>query len=206
MYLALFFLSASALVDTTREPSGGNGLATSKSFHVAGEYGVCSQWTFAKDCTEAQILASSSSIPHIDNDGNDGLTIGECPDEFEKACDMLYKTSSGGEFGSPITISADKTSGCGEAEYVLLTDDCDTCGKIATLSHWTGEMLEEPTCKVRGSEGFIKDFINKLKEGELLYIGIAAAAVLVPLICCICCCCCLLNAGSSPKVTYLSRV
>merc|ERR1711936_453641 len=52
---------------------------------------------------------------------------------FERACDMLYKDSKGEKFGSPLTASADKTNGCGEAEYVLLTDDCDTCNEIAGL-------------------------------------------------------------------------
>jgi len=208
LYLALFVLAASA-VSTTSKPSGGNGSATSKVFHTASDdgYGWCKQWTFENDCTEAQFLASSSSLPEADEDGL--IVTGECPDKFEMACEMLYKDKNGEKFGSPLTTSAGKTNGCGEAEYILLTDDCDTCGAVAfwhALGEATGsyEELEEPTCSYR--ESFFKEFINRLKEGELLYIGIAAAVVLVPLMCCICCCCCLLSSSPSQKVTYLSRV
>jgi len=208
LYLALFVLAASA-VSTTSKPSGGNGAATSKIFHAASDEGWCSQWTFENDCTEAQILAPSSSVPEVDE--GTVIVIGECPDNFERACDMLYKDSKGEKFGSPLTASADKTSGCGKAEYVLLTDDCDTCSEIAGLHAFVealggAEELEEPTCSYRDAESFFKDFIRRLKDGELLYIGIAAAVVLVPLMCCICCCCCLLSSSPSQKVTYLSRV
>jgi len=197
LYLALFFLAASAV--------GDNGSATSKIFHMT-EDGLCKQFTFKNDCTEALILASSLEVQK-----DDVIVIGECPDDFERACEMLYKDSEGNEIGSPLTISAGKTNGCGEAEYVLLTDDCDTCNEVA-IKHVFGaalfelEEVEEPTCSYRDAETFFKDFIRRLKDGELLYIGIAAAVVLVPLMCCICCCCCLLSSGPSPKVTYLSRV
>jgi len=192
LYLALFVLAASA----------------SKIFHTADdEEGWCNQWTFDNDCTEAQFLASSLS--KVDEDKL--VVIGECPDNFERACDMLVTDSKGEKFGSPLTISADKTNGCGEAEYVLLTDDCDTCSEVAA-PHAAVELLvgteepEQPTCSYRDAESFFKDFINRLKEGELLYIGIAAAVVLVPLLCCICCCCCLCKSSPSQKVMYLSRV
>jgi len=203
LYLALFVLAASA-ASTNSKSSGGNGSATSKIFHAASDEGWCNQWTFENDCTEAQILASSSSLPEVDEDTV--IVIGECPDDFGRACEMSYKT-----FGSPLTTSADKTNGCGEAEYVLLTDDCDTCSEVAA-PHAAVELLvgteepEQPTCSYRDAESFFKDFINRLKEGELLYIGIAAAVVLVPLLCCICCCCCLCKSSPSQKVMYLSRV
>lgn len=187
---------------TTPKTSGGNGSETSKSFHVAGKNsmkGLCSQWTFDKSCTKEQILASSLDA------NEEGLAIGECPEEFEKACDGKFRSTRSTEAGSPMTISADETNGCGEAEYVWLTDDCDTCSVVAGLFSYLGETIEEPSCRVRGSEGFVKDFINAVKDGEPLYLGILAAAVLVPLLCCLmCCCCCMANTG--PKVTYVSRV
>jgi len=204
LYLALFFLAASAVSTTS----------TSKIFHMASASGgSCHQWTFKNDCTEAQILTSSvissSSLYESDEDGL--IVIGECPDNFEMACDMLYKDPKGEKHGSPLTISAGNTGGCGEAEYVLLTENCETCTAHAvvhalTVSATDYEQLEEPKCSYRDAETFFKDFIRRLKDGELLYIGIAAAVVLVPLMCCICCCCCLLSSGPSPKVTYLSRV
>jgi len=175
---------------------------------VTGDEGFCEQYTFANDCSQAQILAMGSSIPN--GDFKRDFTIGECPDKFEKACDMLYKNSKGKLIGSPITISADKTNGCGEAKYEHVTTNCDLCSLAVALktAFQSGyEELEAPSCEVRGSEGFIKDFINNVKDGEPLYLGIVAVAVLVPILCCLCCCCCAANPGGRGKVTYVaSRV
>lgn len=49
--------------------------------------------------------------------------------------------------------------------------------------------------------GWIKRFVNRVKDGNAVAIGIVAAAVLVPLFCCLMCCCCA-AAGSRPKVVY----
>jgi len=185
---------------TTSKPSGGNGSATSKSFYVPGD-AMCIQWTFDKSCTKAQLLASS-----LDTD-KDELTMGECPVEFEKACNGKFKSTSnpGESWGSPMTFSADETNGCGEAERVWLTKNCDICS-IKTGLYSVRGVVEKPTCRVRGSEGFFKDFINNVIDGEPLYLGIVAAAVLVPLVCCLMCCCCAANPSRRGKVTYVSRV
>jgi len=190
----------SSAASTTRKPSGGNRAATSKSFHVISGDGFCEQYTFSDDCSQAQILAMGSSIPNGDKKRD--FTIGECPDKFEKACDMLYKNSEGKLIGSPITISADKTNACGEAKYEYLTKNCDVCSITAGLHSLYPEELEAPSCEVRGSEGFFKDFINKLVDGEPLYLGIAAAVVLIP--CLICCCIC--SMVPNQRVRYISRV
>jgi len=163
---------------TTPSPNSGNRPATSKAVHTLSSFG-CSQVIFTNDCP----------LEKLTNYSYDSL--GECGDEYQKTCVFEIKNTDGEKFSSPMTISADKTDGCGEGVFTLFTKECGKCTAYTNLmgavSH---EVLSGPTCEDRDSDGFINDFINKLKDGDMLYIGIVAAAIVIPLICCLICCCC----------------
>jgi len=195
--LALFFLL------TSSAPSDINGPPTSKSFTgVVSFLGdgetLCVEVTTTNECTAAELNA-------LDEDGT-GYAIGKCGDEFKKTCDVEVLKSGGRKTTWPHTVSAEHSKACGETVFTVLMEDCSVCDNLESLItlNSENEVVSGPTCE-DVEPGFFTDFINKVKGGEALYIGILVALVAVPVIICLLICCCCMMAQPQGVTTYKIR-
>jgi len=192
--LALFFLLTSG---ATNDQIVSKSFTGSFTFILTGEP-FCVTVTTENACTEADVNA-------ITDDASDMYTLGDCSDDFEKSCNIKVEKYGMLKGEWPHTVSAEESNACGETVFTVLTKECSACAKIGALVELNENVeVTEHTCEDH-EPGFLKAFINKILEGELLYIGILLALITVPFIICILICCCCMAAQPQPVTTYKIR-
>jgi len=192
--LALFFL-------LTSSATNGNKQITSKSFtgveHLGTGETICMSVTTEFECTADDVNA-------LGEDDEDDYTYGECGDEFKKSCNVELVSQKNGR-AKVFPLVDDESEVCGEAVFTILAKDCSQCDHIENLMGLMTEHTVDSTCEDH-EPGFIQDFINKVKAGELLYVGILLALIVVPIIICfMICCCCMAAAQPQGVTTYKIR-